>query len=245
MDEREWLGSDDPAELMEWLMEETIGELWAQPLYPNSPSDRKLRLIAIAIARHGGCGSWASVGYLIQGAERMAEGLPHDLSSRDIEQAQQYVAGWLVASYLGDTVWTILEHYEPDVEDRETGLIQAAIIRDIVGNPFRPVEYRLSQSCHEAHGWAKTLAQAAYDERLPDGTLDPVRLAILADAMEDAGCDSEDILRSLRGEQPYFYTATWSTDGPGYEGQTMSAWKRLRCPRYRGSWVLDLILEKE
>src|SRR5262249_31778719 len=34
------------------------------------------------------------------------------------------------------------------------------------------------------------LAQAAYDNRiLPAGTLEPARLAILADALEEAGCD--------------------------------------------------------
>jgi hypothetical protein len=62
------------------------------------------------------------------------------------------------------------------------------------------------------------LAQAAHDERhLPTGTLDNVRLAVLADALEEAGCANEQILGHLRG--------------PG--------------PHVRGCWVLDLLLGKE
>jgi hypothetical protein len=61
------------------------------------------------------------------------------------------------------------------------------------------------------------MAQTAYDERiLPAGTLDPDRLAVLADALEDAGCDNADILSHLRG--------------PG--------------PHVRGCWVVDLLLGK-
>ena len=43
------------------------------------------------------------------------------------------------------------------------------------------------------------LAQAAYDERLmPSGELDPARLAVLSDALEEAGCDDAGILNHLR-----------------------------------------------
>ncbi len=61
------------------------------------------------------------------------------------------------------------------------------------------------------------LARAAYEERrLPAGTLDPSRLALLADALEDAGCADADLLGHLRG--------------PG--------------PHVRGCWGLDLLLGK-
>jgi hypothetical protein len=43
------------------------------------------------------------------------------------------------------------------------------------------------------------LAQAAYDNRLmPSGLLDNARLVILADALEEAGCDDVQILGHLR-----------------------------------------------
>jgi hypothetical protein len=93
------------------------------------------------------------------------------------------------------------------------GQQQLLLIRDIFGNPFRPITLD--------PGWrsstAVNLAQAAYDERiLPSGELEPARLAVLADALEDAGCADASILGHLRG--------------PG--------------PHVRGCWALDLILGK-
>jgi hypothetical protein len=66
-------------------------------------------------------------------------------------------------------------------------------------------------------GTVRHLAHAAYEERhLPSGELDAARLAVLADALEEAGCIDADLLSHLRG--------------PG--------------PHVRGCWALDLILGK-
>jgi hypothetical protein len=44
-----------------------------------------------------------------------------------------------------------------------------------------------------------SLAQAAYEERLlPSGALEAARLAVLSDALEEAGCDDGEMLRHLR-----------------------------------------------
>jgi hypothetical protein len=49
-----------------------------------------------------------------------------------------------------------------------------------------------------------TLARAAYEERsLPSGTIDPARLAVLADALEDSGCNDPALLGHLRGPGPH------------------------------------------
>jgi hypothetical protein len=78
---------------------------------------------------------------------------------------------------------------------------QCDVVRDLFGLlPFRPV--RLEP------GWRTplvlSLAQAAYEERvLPAGTLDPQRLAILSDALEEAGCVDPDLLGHLRGPGPH------------------------------------------
>ncbi|MBY0230248.1 MAG: DUF4240 domain-containing protein [Gemmataceae bacterium] len=61
------------------------------------------------------------------------------------------------------------------------------------------------------------LAQAADTAPLPDGRLDPARLAVLSDALEEAGCTSADILGHLRDDGPHL----------------------------RGCWALELILGKE
>ena len=83
---------------------------------------------------------------------------------------------------------------------------QANLLRDIAGNPFRPVafdpEWRTST--------AVALAQQMYESR------DFGAMPILADALQDAGCDSADILDHCRG--------------PG--------------PHVRGCWVIDLVLGK-
>jgi hypothetical protein len=87
-------------------------------------------------------------------------------------------------------------------------LDQSGLLRDLFGNPFRPVT--LSRSWRTP-GVVK-LAQAAYDNRtLPSGTLDPDRLALLADALEDAGCDNADLLGHLRGEGPHV-RGCWAVD---------------------------------
>jgi hypothetical protein len=88
--------------------------------------------------------------------------------------------------------------------------VQAALVREVVRNPFRPPPgFVLPPS-------VLSIAQAAYDERLPSCELDPARLSVLADALEDAGCADDAILAHLRG--------------PG--------------PHVRGCWALDLVLGK-
>jgi hypothetical protein len=84
---------------------------------------------------------------------------------------------------------------------------QAALLRDIFGNPFRPVTF--------APSWRTdtvlSLARQMYDLR------DFSAMPILADALQDAGCDNDDVLDHCRG--------------PG--------------PHVRGCWVVDLVLGKE
>lgn len=89
----------------------------------------------------------------------------------------------------------------------EVGPRQMAILRDIFGDPFRPVtldpRWRTST--------VVDLAQAIYDEHAFD------RMPILADALMDAGCDSDEMILHCRGDGPHV----------------------------RGCWVVDLILGKE
>ncbi len=114
-----------------------------------------------------------------------------------------------------------------ELEQRKRSSVRCAhLLREIVGNPFRPsVVLPRDLGTVLRHG-AKTyrqqdviladwltstvlsLAHAAYDERpgqwertplrgvttqrhVEDGHLDPARLAILADALEEAGCEGE------------------------------------------------------
>ena len=57
-----------------------------------------------------------------------------------------------------------------------------------------------------------SLAEAAYARRiLPSGHLDPARLAVLADALEEAGCTDETILSHCRGPGPHV-RGCWCVD---------------------------------
>jgi hypothetical protein len=94
---------------------------------------------------------------------------------------------------------------------------------------------RVCKRCGGGRAWPKFLGDASdYGRRITDaclnacpdclgtghtedGTLDPDHLAILADALEDAGADNVDLLAHLRG--------------PG--------------PHVRGCWCVDLLLGKE
>ncbi len=93
-------------------------------------------------------------------------------------------------------------------------VVQQHLLRCIFGNPFRPSTINPN--------WLTltitNLATAAYEQRaLPSGELDTTRLAIVAVALKDAGCDNEEILGHLRS--------------PG--------------PHVRGCHVLDFLLGKE
>jgi hypothetical protein len=99
----------------------------------------------------------------------------------------------------------------------EESRAQCGLLRDVVGNPFRPAAVNPAWLSWNG-GAVRRLAQAAYVERnLPAGELDPARLAVLADALEEAGCADPEILAHLRG--------------PG--------------PHVRGCWVIDLLLGKQ
>ena len=67
------------------------------------------------------------------------------------------------------------------------------LLRDIVGNPFRPAAFDPSWRISTA----VALAEGIYADRAFD------RLPILADALEDAGCGHPDVLAHCRGDGPH------------------------------------------
>jgi hypothetical protein len=83
---------------------------------------------------------------------------------------------------------------------------QSALIRDIFGNPFRPITF--------SPDWLTSavvaLAQHMYESR------DFSAMPILADALQDAGCENADVLDHCRKSGEHV----------------------------RGCWVVDLVLEK-
>jgi len=85
---------------------------------------------------------------------------------------------------------------------------QSLLLRDIFGNPFRPVAF----SPELRTTTAVAIAQQMYESR------DFSAMPILADALQDAGCDNDDILNHCRD---------------------------ANATHVRGCWVVDLVLGKE
>jgi hypothetical protein len=85
--------------------------------------------------------------------------------------------------------------------------VQAALVRDIFGNPFRPVIFNPAWRTSTV----LALAQGIYDSR------DFSPMPILADALQDAGCENADILKHCRD---------------------------ANATHVRGCWVVDLVLGK-
>jgi hypothetical protein len=72
------------------------------------------------------------------------------------------------------------------------------LIRDSFGTPSRPVAVDPAWLAWQG-GTVARLARAAYDNRqLPSGLLDNAHIAVLADALEEAGCQEGQILDHLR-----------------------------------------------
>ncbi len=83
---------------------------------------------------------------------------------------------------------------------------QAGLLRDLFADQFRPVVPHPAWFTSDV----MAVAGAIYDGRAFD------QMPILADALQDAGCDSDDVLNHCRGEGPHV----------------------------RGCWVVDLVLGK-
>ncbi|MCE9562924.1 MAG: hypothetical protein K8U57_12845 [Planctomycetes bacterium] len=103
-------------------------------------------------------------------------------------------------------------------EDLATGgnesAIQAAIFRDLIGNPFRSELLDPRWLTPTVLGLARTAYSepVALDPRNPGYlTLDPSLLLILADALEEAGCDWPELLRHCRSGQPH-WRGCWVVD---------------------------------
>jgi hypothetical protein len=81
-------------------------------------------------------------------------------------------------------------------------LAQASLLRDIFGNPFRPVAF--------APAW-RTEAVVALASQMY-GSREFANMPILADALEDAGCDNDDVLAHCRDPKGGHVRGCWVVD---------------------------------
>ena len=228
MNEAEWLACEHPDRLLDRLR--------------GTRRDRKLHMLSVAACRRVRPLLTPRHQRMLEVAERYADGLVGDTEYRARwreADAESRLAAQPSPTLLSYAVETALRSIPPafpsiasalsnaaraaglaarervsesvselvaEVEHESELRAQSALLRDIFGNPFRPVAF--------ADSWRSetvvALASAIYAERAFD------RLPILADALEEAGCDHPDVLVHCRG--------------PG--------------PHVRGCWVVDLVLGK-
>ena len=200
MTENEWMASEDVRVMLHFLRFSALG--------PAAESrGRKYRLFACALARQALNPDESEEGRgAVAVAERFADG---QVSAEELAAAR-------TAGVYGAARKTLLRSPRMaanDVCSVFAAVHASAVLRCIVGNPFRP----LAVDPAVLTPTVTALAQATYEERLlPTGELEGDRLAVMSDALEEAGCDDPTVLGHLRS--------------PG--------------PRFRGCHVIDLLLRK-
>jgi hypothetical protein len=204
MTEAEWMACDDAQPMLDFL--------------EGKASQRKLRLFASACCRQ--VWRWVTDEDLqaaVEVAERFADSAA---TARQLKTAERKAAAITSDLGLDASVATRMSEWAiRDAADAVSHLArkqlspqgvarltrsaiaatpdkpkdQAVILRDIFGNPFRPVALDPS--------WLTStvvaLAEGIYAERTFD------RLPILADALQDAGCENPDVLDHCRGPGPH------------------------------------------
>jgi hypothetical protein len=185
MTEAEWLACENPDPMLEFLR--------------GKASDRKLRLFAVGCCRM----KWESLTdetsrHAVVLSEKFADGAVSRQALKKIrrtawERRFPVLAGWHAADlWAWQAACTAASSIAPQIgtERGEPGMrSQCDLLRDIFGNPFRPVTLDPSWLTSTV----TSLAQAIYADRAFD------RLPILADTLEDAGCTNQEILAHCRG----------------------------------------------
>jgi hypothetical protein len=230
--EQEWLACADPRPMLEFLR--------------GKASDRKLRLFAVACCRriwHWMIDKRSR--RAVELAEQFADGLVslkhlNEAASAAVEAtwtlqdamdsprpakwtseklAAAMAAEMAAATETNGMVWGTSDGYgsweevQGLLQDEDSAMASddqgsvGTILRDILDNPFRPAIF--NPACLTPT--VVSLATSIYEERAFD------RMPILADALEDAGCDNADILNHCRQ--------------PG--------------DHVRGCWAVDLLLGKQ
>jgi hypothetical protein len=207
MTETKWLAcTTDPELMLDFL------------LLQGKASDRKLRLFAVARCRQ----LWHLLTdersrLAVEVGERFAD---QQATTADLNEAAAVAAeaeawprratvnavGARVARSAvverdptGNDVWdTAWDLGDADMQEALMAAAnqEAPILRELFGNPFRPVALDRAWLARQG-GVVQKLPQAIYEERAFD------RMPILADALEEVGCANADILSHCRSAGPH------------------------------------------
>jgi hypothetical protein len=199
MTDQDWLECTDPTPMLESLR--------------GKVSDRKLRLFACAFCRLLPVPAYYPEKFRIalqrgtQAAEEYADGILNDYQANGVLEETLLATAIGGGSHplifaVGRSLWPNAAETAQEIARTVRPVAGACgVLRDIVGNSFRPVTLDpawLTATLVE-------LAQAIYDDRTFD------RLPILADALEEAGCTNAEILNHCRSEGPHV-RGCWPVD---------------------------------
>lgn len=223
VDEAEWERCSDAQEMLHF----------ARQRY----GERKMRLLACACARHLWAGL-AADGYrrAVEAAERYADGLA-DRSELGAADEEIWLAGW--SSVRGDAdanaaARAAIEPFSGNAAGAailRVGDAATAIVRDILGNPFRGA---IEPDPAIGDPRVVALARQVYDERrfevLP-------RLAAL---LSELGCQDSALLDHLRSAGPHF-RGCWALDAilgkdQGKDLVTEAQWREETHPFHMLVW---------
>ncbi len=196
MTEQEWLDRNDAETMLKYM--------------ETRATDRKVRLFAIACCRQRPKQLTSKAAQtVVANAERLADG---EIPFSGLNYPQDSTAHLPVVEELIEcdgytSAERVISCLRADCSNRVFRRF-AGILRDIFGNPFRPV----SVSPKWLTPTVLDLAQATYEERiLPAGELDTGRLAVLSDALVDEGCNDAALLDHLRLPGPHV-RGCWAVD---------------------------------
>jgi hypothetical protein len=218
--EAEWNACTEPQKMLEWLR------------FTGEAAQRKRRLFAVACCRHiwplvpprrcrkavevaeGHADGVASEGALLEACEFAIKARhKHRQTTQGFGAEAAAHAAWcwalfsltpgqLAAERTADSVAALVEATRQGTQQEKEW--QAGILRDIFGNPFRPLPPIAPSLLTKNDGLISKLAQAAYNHRdLPSGALDGARLAVLADALDEASCTDPEVLAHFRSPGPH------------------------------------------
>ena len=211
MTEAEWLACADPDLALQYVR--------------RNASQRKLRLFAVACCRQ----VWHLLDpkhhNSVKIAERFADGAatvaelrsahsslldPYHFTHATEESYAAAFAGYQVATGAAYDAARIAAQSARSAlpPGSVAAAAQITLLRELFGSPFRKVKFKPAWHTDTA----ESLARQMYESR------DFGAMPILADALQDAGCDNDDILNHCRDSN---------------------------ATHVRGCWVVDLVLGKE
>lgn len=268
MNEAEWLSCDNPLAMLSWLggpypcgVSGTDGEGRG---YAHEVTERRLRLFACAAWRIIFLSTCTDPSSTIKSAEAAEEHADDATCAMpDLNEWVLQLSAWEAAMDAVDTA----DHERPVL----ASVLRATFgnpWRPVTLQVTCPdCNGRGGRACDQSDQWygcracdgsgkvgqfdpdwlttqVLTLAQSAYQNRQPDGTLDPVTLAALADALIEAGCPETVECPNHPPESLWHKDICQACHGTLTVPHPVLAQLRGREPLYRGVWSIDLLLGK-